>query len=206
MFMLQAAQAPIVLTHPDGRKIRLPKLEMDDLMIWASEIDEQRREEVLGGLNPAQQREYMTMYGWVPPDINEMRRRVRTLEGIQRLTTDALTKADVRNPDGSSAPALTEKEVGDIKKMLGSFKLAQLAILIADLDDTSAWNPNGTSQDGDDADPSKRAGRGGSKTMRGTGTTTSHTSSSPTERAAGGSSAGPSSTPGSQPPASSTSD
>jgi len=139
MYFLQAAQAPVLVKFGD-KLLRVPKYPMSEVVNWATEIMEQRTEQKISGLDEMQAREYLTMYPEVQPNLDEMRRRLRTPEGITRVMTYCLLQAEVIN-EGTKQPTgekLDEATVEQILKDNGGGRLAGITWELGDLDDTSA--------------------------------------------------------------------
>lgn len=155
MYFLQITQAPITVKLGE-ETLTIPKYPMSEIITWGAEIQSDMEEKVTSGLSDIRRREYMTLYPILPPSLEEMKRMVRTPEGIRRVLTYCIPQAEVRTADGKVGDKKPVEFVENLLMINGAGRLGQLAWLLADLDDKSLTsNPISLddTQDKEEQDP-----------------------------------------------------
>lgn len=138
MFFLQASQSPVLVKLWDGTDVTIQKFTIDDCIQWGAEIRDQRILVATKGMSEGVRREFLTFYPPVPPDLNEIRRMVRTAEGSKYIVGKCLSRCKL--------PADT------LQKILGgsTAQLSKLAWELADIDESVVMTaPKEVDQDRD---------------------------------------------------------
>ncbi len=192
MYFLQAAQAPIEVDWA-GLKLSIDRYLMPDVVAWGQEILQKRTAELTEGMDDEARRQYLNYYPPIEPDLNELRRLLRTPSGIEKVMRDCLAKAVVKDADGKQR-ALAPEEVDQIWKVNGAGRLGTIARVLADLDET-----NPTPPPGDDSGPLAQSNKGSAAPSK-TGASASPSSTASTGKTPGSSGPSPSSSTASAPP------
>jgi hypothetical protein len=178
VFFLQASRAPVVvvigsLKAPSHLRLSIPRYEMDDLVAWGQKVHEELLAKETDGMDDLRRREYIKFYGKVSPTFEELKRLLRTPEGVEHVVTTSLAKATVtrvfppRDGKGKerteSAEPLTPEQITEYYKVNGAGRLAGLAFVLADMNDSSIFeDPNPDPEEQDNKDPLPKRGKGGS--------------------------------------------
>jgi hypothetical protein len=153
MFFLQAAMAPVPLRYKQGI-YQVPKMMMDELIVWATEVRTERLELATSDMGDGQRREHMALYPPTEPDIKEMSLLVNTPSGIKRVLRACLPKAKgVHYKTKQPIPELTDQEIEEIFNTNSTGRMAGLAWELIDIKDTSQVNPYDDKDKGGDEDP-----------------------------------------------------
>lgn len=126
MRLRQAAQAPVALQIGETHYL-LPKFTFDDWVKWATELDSARTAMALEGADAEKRVQLLTFYNILPTDLSEMRRRLYTPEGINRVCGTCMKRGGV-----------PEKEIPSILAGAHSGDLVQLVTELADLESEKA--------------------------------------------------------------------
>jgi hypothetical protein len=145
MYFLQAVQAPVPVTL-GSVKLVIPKFEMDDLVQWAAKSAEEKNTVATEGMDDSRRAQYMAFYGQISVDFEEAKRLVRTPLGVEHVLRVCLPRATVfRVHSQKGKPPreekletkLTPEQIDGLIQVNGIGRLAGLAWVLADLDETA---------------------------------------------------------------------
>lgn len=156
MFFLQAAMAPVPVRWKD-RIYNVPKMTMDELVVWATEVRQERLEVVTADMNENQRREHLAMYPPIEPDLQEMNRLASTPSGIRKILRTCLPKAaGVVIKTQQACQSLTDQEIEELFMTNSLGRLSGIAWELIDIKDTSQVNPYPMDQNGgEDKNPTR---------------------------------------------------
>lgn len=164
MFLLQIAQAPVVIQIQDGDmpcELVIPKYKLKDATEWGAVISSRWVDQATEGLNDNQRREYLAAYPPIPPTLDGLKQLLRTVPGIQEVLETAIPRARVwtltqktksggKDDKGKDKPPVRyyvrEKEITSPEALarvlasmldVGTGSLGFVARQIADLDETA---------------------------------------------------------------------
>lgn len=152
MFFLQAAMAPVQVRYLNGI-YNVPKMNMDELIIWALEVRQERVEAQTANMEDGQRREHMALYPPIEPDLKEMHILVGTPSGIKKVLRTCLPKAaGVHYKTKKPIPPLNEQQIEELIISNSAGRQSGLAWELIDIRDTSQINPYPEDTNGDGGD------------------------------------------------------
>lgn len=136
MFLLQAAQAPVIAQFGD-RILTIPKFTMNDVIAWGAAQSEKDTDRATKDMDEMKKREYLAYYPPIPPDLQDLKKRIRTPEGAMEVMKICLAKAKVTIGNSAPMAPLTAEEIEQIIAANGTGPITFLGWKLADLDETA---------------------------------------------------------------------
>lgn len=135
MHFLQALQSPVI-AQIGNVKVSIPKLTLDDAIVWSELVKCERIERDTAEMEPHRKREFLAFYPPIAPDAEELRRLLRTPAGVKFVLEKQWPKAAVVSSNGDgNAP------IPPITHILATNGTGPLTTLAVDISDLQYSNP-----------------------------------------------------------------
>lgn len=148
MDLLQAAGMPVLVGYGKGVKLSIPKFTMEDIVTLSAKIQEERISSQTNGMDDGQRMQFLAFYPPLPPDMQEIKRYVRTPAGMSYVCETCLPRA-TRKESGVPDRPLSGEEISVIIKK-GPSVLGPLSWAVADLEERPLTAPKPPEGDEDD--------------------------------------------------------